>query len=610
MAEPGSAAEKVKQAADIVKIVGEYVPLRKAGVNMVGLCPFHSEKTPSFSVHPTRQIFHCFGCGEGGDVFQFVMMIDNVTFPEALRQLAEKTGIRLQARAFEKEADDPKAKERAALYRLHEEAGKFFAEQMSATGEGRAARAYLADRGLTGPVISRFGLGYAPSSGQALTRYLAQSRIPPGTIELSGLLIAESGTGGKSRTYDRFRRRIIFPITNERGKVIAFAGRTLGGADASGPKYLNSPETPIYYKSRVLYNLSHAGQAIRKTEYAVLVEGYMDSIALASVGIENVVASCGTSLTENQVKLLARFARRVVVNFDPDAAGVRATERSLDLLLEEGFEVKVLELPDDLDPDGFVRQKGEAAYREELGRAPSYLDYLTDRAAREHDLESPEGKVAAVNAVLPRLARIPNRILRAETARRVAESLRIEERLVREEIDRAARERRPEVKVSAPRIKDEVSLAERQLLQILLENEELRKEFVPRIEESSLHRGLATEAIFEQLLQTDPGAEVDVSGVAERLGTEQQKLLYGILASTAGSPGRDEAESSWGWLWRRHLERRLQKLPEEMAQAQRNKEMERFKRLNDDKLKLHKELAKIKKLVRFSNKSIPSGGNL
>ena len=589
--------EKVKQAADIVKIVGEYVPLRKAGVNMVGLCPFHSEKTPSFSVHPTRQIFHCFGCGEGGDVFKFVMMVENVTFPEALHQLAEKTGIRLQRHTLEKEADDPRARERAALYQLHEEAGKFFAEQMSATGEGRAARAYLADRGLTGSVMSRFGLGYAPSSGQALTRYLAESAVPPRAIELSGLLVAESGTGGKSRTYDRFRRRIIFPITNDRGKVIAFAGRTLGGADASAPKYLNSPETPIYSKSRVLYNLSRAGQAIRKAEYAVLVEGYMDSIALASAGIENVVASCGTSLTENQVRLLGRFARRVVVNFDPDAAGVRATERSLDLLLEGGFEVKVLELPDGLDPDGFLRQKGEAAYREELGRAPSYLDYLTDRAAREHNLENPEGKVAAVNAVLPRLARIPNRILRAETARRVAEGLRVEEKLILEEIDRAARERRPEVKVSVAKIDVEVSLAERQLVQILLEDAELRTEFAPRIEKSSLHRGLRTEAIFEQLLRLyADGAGVDVSGVAERLGPEQQKLLYGILASPAGPLGRGEAENSWSWLWRRYLERQLQELPKEMAQAHRNNEMERFQRLNDDKMKLRKELAEIKKV--------------
>ena len=589
--------EKVKQAADIVKIVGEYVPLRKAGVNMVGLCPFHSEKTPSFSVHPTRQIFHCFGCGEGGDVFKFVMMVENVTFPEALHQLAEKTGIRLQRHTLEKEADDPRARERAALYRLHEEAEKFFAEQMSATGEGRAARAYLADRGLTGPVMSRFGLGYAASSGQALTRYLAESAVPPRAIELSGLLVAESGTGGKSRTYDRFRRRIIFPITNDRGKVIAFAGRTLGGADASAPKYLNSPETPIYSKSRVLYNLSRAGQAIRKAEYAVLVEGYMDSIALASAGIENVVASCGTSLTENQVRLLGRFARRVVVNFDPDAAGVRATERSLDLLLEGGFEVKVLELPDGLDPDGFLRQKGEAAYREELGRAPSYLDYLTDRAAREHNLENPEGKVAAVNAVLPRLARIPNRILRAETARRVAEGLRVEEKLILEEIDRAARERRPEVKVSVGKIDVEVSLAERQLVQILLEDAELRTEFAPRIETSSLHRGLRTEAIFEQLLRLyAEGTEVDVSGVAERLGPEQQKLLYAILASHAGPLGRGEAENSWSWLWRRYLERQLQELPKEMAQAHRNNEMERFQRLNDDKMKLRKELAEIKKV--------------
>ncbi|MGB9487978.1 MAG: DNA primase, partial [Terriglobia bacterium] len=400
-----SQVDEVRAAADIVKVVGDYVKLRKAGANYMGLCPFHQEKTPSFAVHPAKQIFHCFGCGVGGDVFKFVMLMDNLTFPEALRRLAEKVGVTLSD-TFGDATYDANARVRAALYKMHEAAAKFFAGQLSGTTEGRLARAYLEDRGLTDEVVGRFRLGYAPADGQALTRQLsgALHQIVQGgagyeseLLEKSGLVVRDAE---RNRHYDRFRRRIIFPIANDSGKVVAFAGRALGDEQ---PKYLNSPETPIYTKGRVLYHLDRAAQAIRKLDYTILVEGYMDCIAVASSGIENVAASCGTSLTESQIRLLARYSRRVVVNYDPDSAGVAATERSLTLLLEEGFEAKVLALPGGLDPDSFVRKQGAGVYRELLAAAPSYLDYLTERAVAKHDLNTPEGKVAAANAVMPYL---------------------------------------------------------------------------------------------------------------------------------------------------------------------------------------------------------------
>ena len=473
--------DQVRGAADIVKIVGDYVKLRKSGANFTGLCPFHQEKTPSFSVHPVKQIFHCFGCGVGGDVFKFVMLMDSLPFPEALRRVAEKVGVRIEERAGE-ETYDANTKLRASLMKLHDVAAKFFAAQLGATAEGRAARAYLAERGMTDEVVGRFRIGYAPGDGQSLLRQLTGMDFDKETLEKSGLILLDAE---RERPYDRFRRRIIFPIANDAGKVVAFAGRALGDDQ---PKYLNSPETAIYTKSRLLYHLDRAAQATRKLDYAILVEGYMDCIAVASSGIENVVASCGTSLTEGQIRLLGRYTRRVVVNYDPDSAGMAATERSLSLLLEAGFEAKVLALPGGLDPDEFIRKRGAAPYGELLKGAPSYLDYLTERAAQTHDVRTPEGKVAAVNAILPYLIKVPNPMLRAELAGRLAERLRVDERLLRDELRRAAGEKRGEVRV-VPEAVTDANHAVKQLLRACLESEDVAAALLPEICEARRRTG-------------------------------------------------------------------------------------------------------------------------
>src|SRR6202161_606441 len=452
MAEAGSFADRVKQQADIVRVVGEYVRLKKSGQNFTGLCPFHAEKSPSFAVHPTKQIYHCFGCGVGGDVFKFVMEMEKCPFPESIRIVAEKCGIAVP-QARERSPEERKEnQQRAALVEMHRVAQAFFTNQLEGTPEGRVARAYLEDRGLDKAAVDQFGIGYAPSGGDVLLRSLKQ-KYPEKLLTESGLLSRDQS----GRMFDRFRRRITFPISNEAGKIVAFACRALGDDQ---PKYLNSPETPIYTKSNVLYHLDRAKEALRRADFAVLVEGYMDAIAVARAGISNVVASCGTSLAEPQIKLLSRFTKRVIVNYDPDTAGQLATERSISLLLENDFEVRVLALPamnltagdgtkysKNADPDLYIREMGVEAYTKLLKDAPPYVDYLISRA-RHMDLSTGEGKLRAVNFLLPYVQKIPNRLLRSEWATRIAQQLRLEEPVLRAALSKAAAERRRGLKVA------------------------------------------------------------------------------------------------------------------------------------------------------------------
>ena len=583
-----SQVDEVRAASEIVKVVGDYVKLRKSGANMKGLCPFHQEKTPSFTVHAGKQIFHCFGCGVGGDVFKFIMLIENLTFAEALRRLAEKAGISIRETAGDA-TYDASARERTVLQKIHDLAAKFYASQLGSSAEGRAARAYLADRGLTDEVVARFRLGYAPAQGQALTSRLADAGFAPEMAEASGLVLRDHEG---NRRFDRFRRRVIFPILNETGKVVAFGARALGDDQ---PKYMNSPETPIYSKSRVLYHLDRAGSEIRKLDYAILVEGYMDCIAVASSGIENVVASCGTSLTESQIRLLGRFSKRVVVNYDPDSAGTAATERSLTLLLEEGFEAKVLALPGGLDPDSFIRKQGAAKYRERLSASPSYLDYLTDQAAKKHDLNKPEGKVAAANAVLPYLARVPNAMLRAELGNRVAERLHLDERLLRDELRRAAGAGRREIQAPAALPASKATPAEKQLLKVFMDNEEMALEFLPKLIAEGDTAGLATENLFKQILTARSRAEgFDPSQLEESLNPEERRLVYELLVSPGDTADHDQVQGCVNALRRRNLERESERLQASIRTAEREKDSTRLGELLQAKANLAKELVKLR----------------
>ena len=530
MSTPGDFAYTVKQQADIVRVVGEYVKLRKSGAqNFSGLCPFHQEKTPSFSVHATRQFYHCFGCGVSGDVFSFVQKLENITFPEAVRAVAQKVGVPLPKVSYSSPAEAAEARQRTALLQVHELATAFFQEQLQRP-EAAHAREYLTGRGLNDETIARFRIGYAPESG-FLLRDRIRSQFDEDLLKASGLFSwkeHDSAPGAQpaasdrrsAALYSKFRNRIMFPIANEAGRVIAFTGRTLASDEKSGPKYLNSPETAIYSKSRVLFNLDHAKEAIRKLDYAILVEGQMDCISVFAAGFQNVIASSGTAFTEPQARLLARFSKNVVVNFDPDTAGANATERTLALLVGEEFQVKVLTPEPGFDPDLFIRRKGRDAYAGALKDSQKYFDYLIERAQALFPPRSPEAKVKAVNFLLPHVQRVPSRIVRDELAREIAHRLAIDSAVLRQELRHVATNRDAS-SVKAPK-QDEVTQAERILIRALASAGQIQsgeshisardgaeEEFDPArqvqfaLAADRLHEGLAAERLLEALLNAD-----------------------------------------------------------------------------------------------------------
>ncbi len=553
MTESGTFADRVKQQADIVRVIGEYVRLKKAGQNFVGLCPFHNEKTPSFNVHPVRQIYHCFGCGVGGDVFKFVMEMEKVEFLDAVRLVAEKCGIQVPQRRPRTPAERREVSQRKVLLELHRDAAEFFQRQLKSSPEGSVALGYLEDRGLDRATIERFGIGYAPPGGDALLRHV-RGKYAEKLVEASGLVSRDAS----GRLYDRFRRRIIFPIANDAGRVVAFGARALGDEP---PKYLNSPETPIYSKSGVLYHFDRAKETIRQREFAVMVEGYMDAIAVACAGVSNVVASCGTSLTELQLRLLGRFTRRVVMNYDPDTAGQAATERSLALLLEQGFDARVLRLPGGADPDKFIREHGGEAYQRLLAEAPTFLDHLIERAlnsAGAGELNSAEGKLRAVNFLLPYLQKLPDRLLRSEWASRVAARLKIDEPILRDTLRRAAAERRSEAKIRPDLAPPATKPAERRLIQLLAEGEGFRQRLAAELREAAVHRGLATEKLFEAMIEAcAAGERPDPVALGETLEAPDRRLLYDVLFESAAEPTWDEASSCLTALRRLRLESEL-----------------------------------------------------
>src|SRR3989475_4365496 len=447
------------------------------------------------------------------------MEMERCEFPEALRIVAEKCGIALP-RPKERSPEERKEKQqRAVLVEIHREAQTFFVKQLEGTLEGKAARAYLEDRGLDKDTVERFGIGYAPSGGDLLLRHLG-GKYPEKTLVESGLVSRDQS----GRHFDRFRRRITFPIANESAKIVAFGARALGDDQ---PKYLNSPETPIYSKSNVLYHLDRAKDALRRADFAVLVEGYMDAIAVARAGISNVVASCGTALAEPQIKLLGRFTKRVIVNYDPDTAGQAAAERSLTGVLGEGFEGTVLALPPigdkKADPDLYIRERGADAYLKQVKEAPPYVDYLITRA-RQMDLTSGEGKLRAVNFLLPYVQKIPNRILRSERATRIAQQLHLDEPVLRAAISKADSERRSEVKTKPELVGRAAKPVERRLIRMLADGEGFHQELAQELQQGQLYHGLETEKIFVALIGASVSGEpVHASEVGAKMDDRERR---------------------------------------------------------------------------------------
>ena len=681
MTEASDFKETVKQQADIVRIVGEYIKLKKAGAqNYSGLCPFHNEKTPSFSVHATRQFYHCFGCGVSGDVFSFVQKIENITFPEAVRVVAQKLGIALPKMSYSSPAEAQEARLRTALLEANERACEFFQQSLKGP-EGARARESLAGRGLDEATIKAFRIGFAPDSGFLLrdrlkgefpeevlresglfswkaessrqpsalspqrtpqasgvsrqeessqpsalsrqedTRSLDSPSRPPG--EAAGLARddkaevkaqADLGSNDAKSTandqqpaaasmYSKFRNRVMFPISNEAGRVIAFTGRTLSTDEKAGPKYLNSPETVIYSKSRVLFNLDRAKEAIRKLDYAILVEGQMDCIAVYAAGFRNVLASSGTAFTEAQAQLLGRFSKNAVVNFDPDTAGAKATERTLGLLVEEEFQIKVLTLEPGFDPDLFIRRKGKEAYAGELKKSQRYFDYLIERARLQFPVRSAEGKVKALNFLLPHMQRVPSRIVRDELAREIAQKLVIDSAVLRQELKHAAASR-SSASLKAP-AEVQVTDAERILIRALASATEMQasgehlssrdgaeEEFDPArqaqfvLKSERLHLGLATEQLIEALLGVGPETAhvIDLP-----LPEADRALLASVLMKEDEELSAERLEGAVRALRRIQLRRRLERVQREL-QVTRGKKAAEVQQLLEEKIRLKRAL--------------------
>ncbi len=519
--------EQLKSSVDIVDVIGQYVRLRKAGTRYVGLCPFHTEKTPSFGVHSVHQFYKCFGCGAGGDVIKFVMEVEGLTFYEALKTLAERHGIPMPKRA---EYSDPETKLRAALYRMHEIARDLYRSGLK-SGHGAAARAYLGKRGVAPATADEFELGFADASGHLLARAFEKEGFAAEQMEASGLVIKrQEGTG----FYDRFRGRLMFPIHNEQGKIIAFGGRALeAGQD---PKYLNSSDTEIYHKKRVLFNLHRAKDAVRKSSRAVLVEGYMDVIGVWSAGVHEVVASCGTALVSDQVRSLRRHAERIVVNFDPDQAGVNAAEKSIQMLLEENMRVRVLELEGGDDPDEYIKKNGAELYRTRVEKAPGYFHWLADRARARFDMRSAEGRIAGLQFLLPAIQRISDKLERAAIAEEVANYLQIERGLVLDHFRKAATGRR---ETSLAQTRDLPRPVERILLNALLASEEVRKPVLPKLRLISEWERFVTRRIFQGLFQIEEsGAPFRFAELEARLADNDRELLASVIF--ADKPDEDE----------------------------------------------------------------------
>lgn len=597
-------SQTVKQQVDIVKIIGDYVKLRKTGAqNYTGLCPFHKEKTGSFSVNATHAYFYCFGCHEKGDVFTFVMKMDVLTFPEAVRAVATKAGIPLPKREFSSPEEARDAGIRRQLIDLHEGATQYFETQLQSPGAARA-REYLTGRGVTPDTIQKFRIGYATDDFNDMRDRL-KPHFSEEAMRASGLFSSnEKNEEGlpTGQLYARFRKRILFPIANEQAKTIAFTARALEAVDDKGrpvAKYINSPETALYTKGNVLFNLDKAKADMRAHDFALLVEGQMDCISVYMAGVKNVLATSGTAFTEMQVRLLSRFTKRVVVNFDPDQAGAAAAEKSIALLTEEGFEVKVIALEGGLDPDRFVRERGIQAYMAALRTARRHSDYLIERAQQLFPSRTADSKVKALNFLLPYIRRMPNRIHRDEFAADAAQKLGIDSALMRQELKQAAAQKLESVRAHRA---EPASEMERVLLRALVLPDYDEARILAAVglrEHAGWYEGLPSASLFSSLAHAPvPENPLDSAPDEASRALLAQVLASQVDTSTASQAHNraepqtmvDQVEHALRRLETRHGEHRQRELRAAIAEAERRGDHVAVEALILEKMKLDRTL--------------------
>jgi DNA primase len=523
---PAAFVDDLRTRADIVQVIQEYVSLKKAGASYKGLCPFHGEKTPSFHVNREKGFFHCFGCGVGGDVIKFIELQEKMGFTDAVRLLARKFGMTVPETGPDSSEAD--ARDRETLLKIHEVAAAYFRAQLDSPA-GARARQQLQTRGVSDETIVTLNLGYAPASRDAMLSHLLGRGFQAPLLLRSGLVLERDN----GQVVDRFRNRLIIPIARDSGSIVAFAGRAMD--DGQVPKYLNSPETPIYSKSRTLYGLNFTKPFLRKAGFVVLVEGYFDFAQVLQECRLPVVATCGTALTPQQAQLLRRFVSKVVLSFDPDAAGQNAAARSCDLLVSEGFQVNVAVLPGGDDPDTFVRRHTGNQYAAQLQQSKPYLEYLLERTAAAHDLRRDDSRRAFLREMLGVAARIPEAAARDQFADRIAHRARITESVVRDEIRKAAVERRTEVSAREMPSLGQLKPAERGLIWALMNQPEEAADSLAALDEHDLD-GLAAGPILLQAFRLQESDAVrSPAAFLARLSKEEAELVTGI-ASAQASP--------------------------------------------------------------------------
>jgi DNA primase len=515
-------AQQLKSSIDIVRVIQDYVRLKKVGSRYSGLCPFHNEKTPSFTVTPALQFYYCHGCHAGGDIFTFIQQMEHVSFLEARNLLAERNGIPLPKRT---EYADEDTKLRAAVYAMHEIAQEEFRAQLAGPA-GAEARAYLAKRGVRPEIAEHFGLGYA---GKGLARVLEARGFSRQQIEASGLVgRREDGTA-----YDLFRNRLMFPIHNESGKIIAFGGRALDPNEKA--KYINSPETAIYKKKATLYNLHRAKEAIRKADRVILVEGYMDVIGVYASGIREVIATCGTALTREQILNFRRHSQKIVLNFDPDNAGSDAAEKSIQLLLAESMHIRIVQLAGGLDPDEYCKEHGPEAYSNAVERAQTYFYWLADRARMKYDMRSAEGRLEAFQFLLPAIHGLSDKLERVAVANDIAAYLHIGTGLVLENFRKMAGDKRGASVAKEP---ERMGANDRMLISLLLASDEAREEFIAELREMAVIQESPARKIYAALFAMhDAGGPIQFGELHARLDPVEQKMLASTLIAAENGDG-------------------------------------------------------------------------
>jgi len=555
---PQSFLDDLKSQTNIVSIIGDVVPLKKAGATWKGLCPFHQERTPSFNVNGDKGFFKCFGCGAGGDAVKFVELYQKLSFPEAVKFLAQRAGMTVPEGPGGSE-DRAAAAEREALIKLHEDAAAFYGEMME-TPAGSRARKELESRGISAETIKTFGYGYAPPAGRdTIASRFSDRKVPVALQVRSGLVVEREG----GRLVDRFRNRLMIPIARDTGSIVAFGGRALD--DGQLPKYLNSPETPIYTKGRTLYGLNATKAAIRKHNYCILVEGYFDLAQVWQAGIQPVVASCGTALTSAQARILKRFTTKVVLSFDPDAAGQGAATRSSEMLVSEGFQVNVALLPVGADPDTFVRRSGGRAYAELITTSQRYLEFLLDRAATKHDVQRPDGRRAFLNEMLAVAATIPDAAERDQFADRLAHKARVTEGVMRDEIRKAAASKKKDAPALAVRSMVRLLPAETGLLWALAKRPVEGMAALSQLDETDLE-GLASSAILELAASlTDVPPDFLPGLLRERMNDEERGLFDRATAGELPPAGPSDCVNA---IKRMRFERDRASIQEEIDRLQ------------------------------------------